>query len=115
VIGSAFEHKTAETRDLGYTGGRIYAAVSLPLDDGGRYAGLSATARHLVYRTDFFGDHRIETRLFGRAAIGTPIGGTGFDLEAAASYTRRDYNGMSFLHDYDNVGGELRLIYKFGR
>ena len=115
VIGGAFEHKTAETDYLGYTGGRVYAAARLPIDDRGTYAGLSATIRHLAYRTNPLGNRQIETRLFGRAAIGTPIGDTGFDIEAAAGYSRRDYNRTSFLHDYDNVGGELRLIYKFGR
>ncbi|MFA6114947.1 MAG: hypothetical protein WC729_13165 [Sphingomonas sp.] len=115
VIGGAFEQKTAETAYLGYTGGRIYAAARLPIDDSGTYAGLSATVRHLAYRTNPLGNRQIETRLFGRAAIGTPIGDTGFDIEAAASYSRRDYNRTSFLHDYDNVGSELRLIYKFGR
>jgi hypothetical protein len=114
VIGAAFEHKTADTSFLGYTGGRVYAAAKLPIGSDGVYTALSATIRHFAYRADFLGRHQIETRYFSRAAIGVPIGDSGFDLEAAVSYTRRDYNRSSLLFDYDDVGGELRLVYTFG-
>jgi len=113
VIGAGFEDKTARTTQLGYTGGRVYAAVRLPIDTRGSYAGLSTTIRHLAYRADLLGNHQIETRYFARAAIGTPIC-ENFDVEAAVSYTRRDYNQSSHLLDYDNVGGELRLVWHFG-
>lgn len=113
VLGAGFENKTAVTRQLGYTGGRAYAAVRVPIDTRGSYAGLSTTIRHLAYRADLLGKHQIETRYFARAAIGTPIA-AGFDVEAAVSYTRRDYNQSSHLLDYDNVGGELRLVWHFG-
>lgn len=113
IIGAGFEDKTAQTTQLGYTGGRIYAAVRLPIDTRGSYAGLSTTIRHLAYRADLLGNRQIETRYFARAAIGTPIG-AGFDVEAAASYTRRDYNQASHLLDYDTIGGELRLVWHFG-
>lgn len=112
-VGAAFEHKTAETSDLGYTGGRIYGAAKLPIDAHGTYAGFSGTVRHIAYRGGFFVNRQIETRYFARAAIGTPIC-ENLDLEAAASYTRRDYNRASFLLDYDNVGGEIRLVWHFG-
>ncbi|MEO9132779.1 MAG: hypothetical protein ABI240_16460 [Sphingomonas sp.] len=113
IVGAGFEDKTAQTAELGYTGGRVYAAVRLPIDARGSYAGVSTTIRHLAYRADLLGKHQIETRYFARAAIGTPIS-AGFDIEAAASYTRRDYNQSSHLLDYDNVGGELRLVWHFG-
>jgi len=113
IIGAGFEDKTARTTQLGYTGGRAYAAVRLPIDTRGSYAGLSTTIRHLAYRADLLGNHQIETRYFARAAIGTPIC-ENFDVEAAVSYTRRDYNRSSHLLDYDNVGGELRLVWHFG-
>ncbi|MEP7005875.1 MAG: hypothetical protein ABI810_07830 [Sphingomonas bacterium] len=113
IVGAAFEDKTAVTRQLGYTAGRAYAAVRVPIDTRGTYAGLSTTIRHLAYRADLLGKHQIETRYFARAAIGTPIA-AGFDVEAAVSYTRRDYNQSSHLLDYDNVGGELRLVWHFG-
>ena len=113
ITGAAFEDKTARTTQLGYTGGRAYAAVRLPIDRRGSYAGLSTTIRHLAYRADLLGRHQIETRYFARAAIGTPICDT-LDVEAAVSYTRRDYNQTSHLLDYDNVGGELRLVWHFG-
>jgi hypothetical protein len=113
VIGAGFEDKTAKTTQLGYTGGRVYAAVRVPIDMRGSYAGLSTTIRHLAYRADLLGAHQIETRYFARAAIGTPICDN-FDVEAAVSYTRRDYNQASHLLDYDNVGGELRLVWHFG-
>ena len=113
VIGAAFEDKTARTTQLGYTGGRAYAAIRVPIDTRGSYAGLSTTIRHLAYRADLLGKHQIETRYFARAAVGTPICDN-LDVEAALSYTRRDYNRASHLLDYDNVGGELRLVWHFG-
>jgi len=113
VVGAGFEDKTASTTQLGYTGGRAYAAVRVPIDTRGSYAGLSTTIRHLAYRADLLGTHQIETRYFARAAIGTPICDH-LDVEAALSYTRRDYNRASHLLDYDNVGGELRLVWHFG-
>ena len=113
VVGAGFEDKTAATTQLGYTGGRVYAALRVPIDTRGSYAGLSSTIRHLAYRADLLGKHQIETRYFARAALGTPIA-AGFDVEAAVSYTRRDYNQSSHLLDYDNVGGELRLVWHFG-
>ena len=112
VVGGAFEYKTAATAPLGYTGGRLYAAARLPLAPGGTYADLSGTVRHFAYRDDA-GFRQIETRYFARAAIGTPLI-AGIDIEAAASYTRRDYNKASLLQDYDDVGGELRLVWTFG-
>ena len=54
-----------------------------------------------------------ETRFFGRAALGTPLL-PGIDIEAAASYSSRNYNAASTLKSYDNVGAELRLVWTFG-
>lgn len=115
VIGAGFEDKTAGTRILGYRGWRLYAAARLPVNQAGTYTALSATVRHIDYRDDPFVSDRIETRWFARAALGTPLGSSPLDLEGAVSYTRRDYNAASFLHDYDSFGVELRLVLNFGR
>lgn len=115
VLGAAFEDKTARTRNLGYQGWRIYAAARLPITESGTYTALSATARHVDYRNIALVADRVETRWFGRAAIGTPLGSGPIDIEGAVSYTRRDYNAASGLHDYDSFGAELRLVLNFGR
>jgi hypothetical protein len=115
VLGAAFEDKTARTRNLGYAGWRLYAAARLPVSEAGTYTALSATVRHVNYRDVALVADRIETRWFTRAALGTPLGSGPIDIEGAVSYTRRDYNAASGLHDYDSFGAELRLVLNFGR
>lgn len=115
VVGAAFEDKTARTRNLGYAGWRLYAAARMPVSEGGTYTALSATVRHVNYRDVAFFTDRVETRWYARAALGTPLGSSPIDIEGAVSYTRRDYNAASFLHDYDSFGAELRLVLNFGR
>ena len=114
AIGAAFEDKGADTRALGYTGGRVFGALRMPFGDKGMYGALSATVRHVVYRLPVFGARQIETRYFARAALGTRLTDT-LDIEAAGSYTRRDYNAASALATYDSVGAELRLVWNFGQ
>ncbi len=115
VVGAAFEDKTARTRNLGYAGWRLYAAARMPVSEAGTYTALSATVRHVNYRDVALVTDRIETRWFARAALGTPLGSGPIDIEGAVSYTRRDYNAASGLHDYDSFGAELRLVLNFGR
>jgi hypothetical protein len=114
TLGAAAEYKTAQTDYLGYAGGRLFAALRAPLNDRGLYTSLSGTVRHIVYRDQPFVGKQIETRYFARAAIGLPVGINGIDVEAAGSYTRRDYNFI-YLQNYTSVGVELRLIWKFGK
>ena len=114
TLGAAFEHKSADTTYLGYTGGRVFGAVRVPLAANGTYGALSATIRHVAYRTPLFGARQIETRYFARAALGTRLIGP-VDVEAAGSYTRRDYNAASALATYDSVGAEVRLVWNFGQ
>ena len=114
TLGAAFEDKSADTSYLGYTGGRVFGAVRVPLAAHGTYGALSATVRHVAYRTPLFGARQIETRYFARAALGTRLIGP-VDVEAAGSYTRRDYNAASFLATYDSVGAEVRLVWNFGQ
>ena len=115
AAGAGFEDKSADTSDLGYTGGRVFAAGRLPFGTHGTYGTVSGTIRHIAYRDPGFGGVRqIETRYFGRAAVGTPLIGR-LDVEAAASYTRRDYNAASFIAGYSSVGGEVRLVWNFGQ
>src|SRR3569832_822217 len=115
VLGAAFEDKTARTRNLGYAGWRLYAGARLPVSESGTYTALSATVRHIDYRDVALIADRSETRWFGRAALGTPLGAGPIDIEGAVSYTQRDYNAASGLHDYDSFGAELRLVRNFGR
>lgn len=115
VVGVAFEDKTARTRNLGYAGWRLYAAARLPVSEAGTYTALSATVRHVDYRIAAPLADRVETRWFARAALGTPLGSGPVDIEGAVSYTRRDYNAASSLHDYSSFGAELRLVLNFGR
>lgn len=114
ALGAAFEEKTADTRQLGYTGGRVFGAVRVPLSENGMYGALSGTIRHVAFRAPAFGPRQIETRYFARAALGVPLVDR-LHLEAAVSYTARDYNAASLLADYHSVGGELRLVWNFGQ
>ncbi|QNQ11076.1 hypothetical protein [Sphingomonas alpina] len=114
VVGAAYELKDADTHVLGYRGFRGYLGLRTPIVANGTYAALSAIVRHVNYRNAPLIPDRIETRYFARGAIGVPIGDSGFAIEGAASYTRRNYNAASLIRDYDSVGAELRLIYNFG-
>lgn len=113
VVGGGWERKTAENDALAYKGFRIYAAARAPLSEKS-YGTIGANYRHLDYDDQLFSSDLTEDRFFGRAGIGyrlTPE----LAVEGAATYTRRDYNPASLLRDYDNVGGELRLVFSFGR
>ncbi len=113
ALGAAFEDKTADTRQLGYTGARVFGAVQVPLSTHGTYGALSATIRHVAFRAPAAGARQIETRYFVRAALGVPLAER-LTIETAVSYTARDYNAASSLVDYHSVGGELRLVWNFG-
>jgi len=113
-LGAAYEGKDSETAHTAYSGGRAYAGLRRVVTSGGAYAGFAGVVRYVEYRneTGFAPVH--ETRWFGRAAIGIPLT-TGLDLEAASTYARRDYNVASGFKDYESVGGELRLVWNFGK
>lgn len=113
VVGGGWERKTAESDALAYKGFRIYAAARAPLSEK-TYGTIGANYRHLDYDDQPFSSDLTEDRFFGRAGIGyrlTPQ----LAVEGAVTYTKRDYNPASLLRDYDNVGGELRLVFSFGR
>lgn len=116
-LGVAYEGKDSETVRTGYSGVRGFAGVRQLLGRSGAYATLAGSVRYVGYRDDpvfLFYPPVHEMRWYGRAALGMPLARR-FDVEAAASYTRRDYNLASGFKDYENVGGELRLIWNFGQ
>ncbi len=113
MFGMAYEAKNALQRDLGYRGGRVFAAGQWPIAQNGAYLNLSGTLRRLDYRNVAFVSDLIERRLFARAAVGFPLADR-LALEPAVTYTRRDYNAASGYADYHSVGAELRLVYRFG-
>ncbi|OYY68160.1 hypothetical protein [Sphingomonas sp. 28-63-12] len=115
VIGAAFEDKSADTAYLGYRGARLYSAFRQPIGHAGSYATVSSTIRFVDFRDAPFVTDRRETRFFTRAALGLPVFGNGFGLEAGVSHTRRDYNASSFLRDYDSFGFDLQLVWNFGQ
>ena len=115
VLGGGVEHKDAGTRQFGYTGGRLFFGIHLPISRSGAYFDGSSTLRFWDYRdTPLVADRR-EWRGFSRAAIGVPVGPRGVAVEAAISHSARDYNGASGLKDYSSFGGEFRLVYRFGQ
>lgn len=115
VIGVAFEDKTADTAFLGYRGVRAYSGLREPIGQAGSYGLLSSTIRFVDFRDAMFVTDRQETRTYTRAALGTPFFGSGFDIEAGLSHTRRDYNRSSFLRDYDSFGLDLQIVWNFGK
>ena len=115
VLGGAVELKDAGTRQLGYTGGRLFFGIHLPISRGGAYFDGSSTLRYWDYRNVAGVTDRREWRGFNRAAIGVPVGAPGLAIEAAVSHSARDYNGATLLKDYSSFGGELRLVYRLGQ
>ena len=114
VLGAGVEYQTAALSTDGYVAARLIGGVNRILDKRGTYADFSTTVRYVNFGDSGFG-HRRDLRLFNRLALGTPLGHTGLNLEAAASYTYRGYDQAAGLADYNSLGGELRLIWKFGR
>jgi hypothetical protein len=113
-LGAAYEGKDAQTRRTGYSGARAYAGIRQLLTAGGAYGSLGGTVRYVEYRDELGFQPVNELRWFGRAALGMPLARS-LDVEAAANYTRRDYNPASGFKDYESVGGELRLVWNFGQ
>ncbi len=119
TVGAGGEIKTADRRDLGYRGGRVFAFALLPLANR-HYASLSGTLRYIDYMDNPPFTDRKDKRAFARAAYGLPLAGRLF-LEGAASYTIRDTDLSSTapftypgdLATYRSAGGEARLIWKF--
>ena len=121
-----YEYKDANYDPFAYHGPYVYVAYLAQLGRGS-YFSLAGTARRLDYRAAdpvFTGAAvRQDTRSFARMALGAPLsafttsGVTGdirerLRLEGAVSYSRQDTN--SPYVDFDSIGGELRLIWRFG-
>lgn len=121
TLGAGAERKNARDRQLGYDGARLFAAAFLP-GAADSYWSLSANARLLDYHDDeAYNPDRKDRRLFARVAYGTPLGWQGLTFEPSLSYSHRhtkiDESTLLFgaidIPDYDNVGAEARLIWKY--
>ena len=113
-LGAGYENKSAETNRTGYAGGRLGASMRHGFGGSGVYTSVVSTLRYVEYNDEVGFPSVSETRFFGRAALGIPLGIEGLDVEAAGSYMSRSYNDTSTLRNYDNVGAELRLVWTFG-
>ena len=45
--------------------------------------------------------------------LGIPINDDGFFLEGGVSYSLRDSNRASGVHDFDSFGADMKLVWKF--
>jgi len=112
-LGIAGEIKTAESEPAGYKALRLMAAMEVPLGTQGTYMNLSSTFRYVDYENVKFYDPGKEWRVYNRLAVGVPLSAPHLFAEVAASHSRRNYNKASFGTDYDSLGGEFRLVYRF--
>ena len=120
-----YEDKDADYRPFAYRGAFASAAYSALLGRGS-YFSLTGSVRDYRYRAPdllFTTVKRHDVRSFARLALGGPLSAFTADgatadfrehllIEGALSYTRRDAK-LPYL-DYDSVGAETRLIYRFG-
>ncbi len=113
-LGAGIEAKNAKFASDKYVAGRLLAGFHALLDGRGTYADVSATLRYVDFGDEALFPLRTELRIFNRAAIGTPLGGSGLNIEAAITHSYRNYSSSSLLADYSSIGGALRLIWKFG-
>ncbi len=123
AVGIAAELKDARARAAGYRGARAWAAYQTPLGEKGAYFNLSTTLRTINFRNNPPVLDRRDTRAFARAAVGVPLGASGFVLEGALSYTLRNVGNrvtaspppafVARIADYSSVGAEVRLKWKF--
>lgn len=128
TLGGAFDYsvKSAGYDPFGYEGLRVGVSVQQRYDRG-IYAAASAAVRWLDYDSPdtFFlsGAVREDTRTTARVAVGAPLGifvadggsrhfSDAVAIELAATYASRDSGPP--LADFDGLGAELRLIWRFG-
>ena len=83
---------------------RLLAGFHALLDGRGTYADVSATLRYVDFGDEALFPLRTELRIFNRAAIGTPLGGSGLNIEAAITHSYRNYSSSSLLADYSSIG-----------
>ncbi len=114
TAGAALEAKEAELEELGYYGGRVFAAMQTPISENGAYFGASGVLRYIDFHEGAFGNDQTEIRSYLRAAVGMPLNQSGLFVEAAATHSARWYDDTTFLHDYSSFGAEVRLVYRFG-
>lgn len=114
TAGAVAEVKTAELDSFAYRGGRAFVAGQMPIGDDGAYLGGSGIVRYVDFDDGLFGSPASETRIYARAAAGLPLNRDGLFAEAAVTYSGRRYDDTSFYSDFDSVGAEVRLVYRFG-
>jgi hypothetical protein len=116
AIGIGYGAKASEYAPLGYSGVYGYAAYSALLG-GGAYLALRADIRRLAYHEvdPFTGLARAQTRSSARAAIGLPLRFISEAVVAEAALNYRHRSSDSPYLGYASTGGELRLIYRFGK
>jgi Tetratricopeptide repeat len=123
AVGVGAELKDGRVKDFGYVGVRAFAAAQWPVGDQGHYVNLSSTLRFIDFKDNPPVLDRKDTRIFARAAYGLPVSIDRLFVEAGVNYTARLINnrvtaaapppGIIGLADYDSVGAELRLVWKF--
>jgi Tetratricopeptide repeat len=122
AIGIGAELKDGRVKDFGYVGVRAFAAAQWPVGDQGHYVNLSSTLRFIDFKDNPPVLDRKDTRIFARAAYGLPISTDRLFVEAGVNYTARLINNRITappppvaigVADYDSVGAELRLVFKF--
>lgn len=111
-VAAAYETKDAEFAIFGYDAISLAGAIEVRLSRGGVYGKLSSTVRRVDFHHEEFFDDRRDLRFFIRSAVGVPLIGRSLFLEAAANYRLRGHN-LPFLEDYNSLGGDLRLVWKF--
>lgn len=115
VLGVAVEVKEADLNALGYSGGRVFGATQMSISEGGAYLALSGVMRFAHYTDAPLLPNESETRSYLRAAVGMPVARENLFVEAAITHSARWYNHSSGLRDFNSVGAELRLVYRFGQ
>ncbi len=114
-LSGAGEFKSAAFGTDEYYAARLSGGLALQLGQHGTYLALNSTARYVDFGEEPFFLPRSEWRFYNRAAVGIPLGHSGLAVEGALTHSTRNYNQASFINDYSSLGGELRLIWKFGK
>jgi len=114
TAGVVAEVKTAELDSFAYRGGRAFVAAQMPIGDNGAYLTGSGVARYVDFDDSGLGSFGSEARFYFRAAAGIPLNREGLFAEAGVTYSGRRYDDTSVYSDFDSVGVEARLVYRFG-
>jgi len=115
-FGVGFEYKEANLRS--YWSARLFAAAQKEIASNGSYLKASGVYRYVDFDARLFPHFptaapRNDHRFYFRGALGVPINDKGLTAEIGASFSSRLSSRSANIYDYDSVGIDAKLVWRF--